>query len=83
MSYQLITRVTQSTRCWFVQKSFNDLFDVCENIKGASYADNLQNTLSDTIDIIPDIKNKTEHLLDRLKNGMTQMDYLSILKRHK
>ena len=45
----------------------NDLFDINENMKGSSYADDLQITLSDTIDNIPDIKNKTGHILDRLK----------------
>ena len=45
----------------------NDLFDVNENIKGSSYADDQQITLPNTIDNIPEIKNKAEHLLDRLK----------------
>ena len=45
----------------------NDLFDTDENIDGVCYADDLQITLSDTINNIPDIKNKAEYLLNKLK----------------
>ena len=31
--------------------------------------------MNDTIHNIPDIKNKAEHLLDKLKYDMTQIDY--------
>ena len=61
----------------------HDLFEVNETNKGASYADDLYITLSDTNDNIFDIKSKAQYLLDKLKNSMTQMNYLLILKIHK
>ena len=44
-----------------------DLFDTDENINGVCYADDLQNTLSDTINNILEIKNKAKYILNKVK----------------
>ena len=57
----------------------NDLFDTDENIDGVRYVDDLQITLSDTINNILDIKNKAKYLLKKI---LKWYDFL-ILKKHK
>ena len=59
------------------------MFDTDENIDGVCYADDLQITLSDTINNIPDIKNKAEYLLNKFKKWYDTNGLLVNIEKHK